>query len=296
MKRHLIIGSLIINTLFFSTVSAQETVEKNSKTKKTYTSFDLQSPVHSIGLLFSENSSFIEPKYRNTAGSIQINNSSIYLSPELMLKYSCAIKNGWGIATEISLGSFSRYADPAILGKHIPKDTVWSNGVVGAGLPNERIEAKFNYLGFSLKASYLANVHKNISLQSEVGLKWLPFLTPAKKIDIDESFGEFIISDGLETDKLVYMNCKPTISAASYAVPDLALSFNVLVHGKNPANNFVFGLNANISFLDRFHFEYQTTNVLPEHLQSSGEFGWRMSSIGFHIGYQWISGKKKIVN
>ena len=38
------------------------------------------------------------------------------------------------------------------------------------------------------------------------------------------------------------------------------------------------------------------TDVLPENLQSSGEFGWRMSSIGFHIGYQWMIGTKKILN
>jgi hypothetical protein len=82
----------------------------------------------------------------------------------------------------------------------------------------------------------------------------------------------------------------PVLSAASYAIPDLAFSFNVLVHGKNPANNFVFGINGNVSFMDRFHFKYQTTDVLPEYLQSSGEFGWRMSSIGFHIGYQWMGG------
>jgi hypothetical protein len=41
------------------------------------------------------------------------------------------------------------------------------------------------------------------------------------------------------------------------------------------------------------HFKYQTTKVLPEQLQSSGEFGWRMSAIGFHIGYQWMMEKSK---
>ena len=135
-------------------------------------------------------------------------------------------------------------------------------------------------------------MHKNIALQSEVGLKWLPFILPAKIFNFEESISEFAIYDNTEKEGLVYMNCMPAISAASYAVPDLALSFHVLVRGKNPIHNFIFGINANISFLDRFHFQYQTTNVLPERLQSSGEFGWCMSSIGFHIGYQWMRGKK----
>ena len=215
--------------------------------------------------------------------------------PELTLKYTCIIKNGWGITAEIPFGFFSRRYGLGLVGTGIPPDTVWSNGVVGWGRTND-IRIGSLYLGFSLKASHLAQVHKNISLQSEMGVKWLPFLIPANRWDIDKSMGEYYIFDGTETDNLVYMNSLPVISAKSYAVPDLALSFSVLVHGKNPANNFVFGLNANISSLDRFSFKYQTTNVLPEHLQSSGEFGWRMSSIGFHIGYQWMAGKKKNIN
>ena len=287
MKHLTISVALVINLLFFNTIHAQEAVI----IKKPYTSFDLQEPVHSVGLLLGLNTSFL-PKSKNTNGVIHPSTSSINLFPELTLRYSCAIKNGWGITAEIPFGTFYRGFDYG-LGRNVAKDTAWSNGVIGRG-NGDRIEVAASYVGFSLKASHLANVHKNISLQSEVGLKWLPFTTPAKKVDINDSECEFVISDGTETDKLVYMNCTPTISAASYAVPDFAFSFHVLVHSKNPAHNFVFGVNGNISFMDRIHFKYQTTDVLPTHLQSSGEFGWRMSSIGFHIGYQWMTGKKKM--
>jgi len=264
---------------------------KEYRKKEPYTVFDLQNPVHAVGLAVSFGGS-LSPKFKNTKGIMQVFSGSEFV-PELTLKYSCAIKNGWGITAEIPFGFFVRTADAFIW--DIPQDTVWSNGVVGSGYPNGTGINSF-YLGFALKASHLANVHKNISLQSELGVKWLPFIRPAKLWEIDKSVGEFLITDGTETDRLVYMNCLPVISAKSYVVPDLAFSFSVLVHGKNPANNFVFGINGNISFLDRFHFKYQTTDVLPARLQSSGEFGWRMSSIGFHIGYQWLTGKKKTVN
>ena len=264
--------------------------KKEERQKAPYTVFDLQNPVHSVGLLVSGGGA-LKHKFKNTKGVIQPYMYNDFV-PELTLKYSCAIKNGWGVTAEIPFGFFRRGITHGLaLWEGISDDTVWSNGVVGRGYPTYTGMGTY-YLGFSLKASYLAQVHKNISLQSEVGVKWLPFVIPAKMWDIGESVGKFYISDGTETEELVYMNCLPVLSATSYAVPDFAFSFNVLVHGKNPANNFVFGINGNISFMDRFHFKYQTTNVLPEYLQSSGEFGWRMSSIGFHIGYQWMTGKK----
>ena len=267
---------------------------KEYRKKEPYTVFDLQNPVHALGLAVSFGGS-LSPKFKNTKGIMQVFSGSEFV-PELTLKYSCAIKNGWGISAEIPFGFFARDASSMLPSLEIPADTVWSNGVVGFGYPNGmRISSV--YLGFALKASHLANVHKNISLQSELGAKWLPFLIPAKHMNFDGSAaGKFLITDGTETDELIYMNCLPVISAKSYVVPDLAFSFSVLVHGKNPANNFIFGINGNISFLDRFHFKYQTTDVLPARLQSSGEFGWRMSSIGFHIGYQWLTGKKKTGN
>jgi len=266
---------------------------KEYRQQEPYTLFDVQKPVHSIGFLLS-GGGYLKPKFKNTSGWEYPMVHGEFV-PELTLKYTCNIRNGWGITAEIPFGFFSRKCTHGLMGTGILSDTVWSNGVVGQGHTNE-IRIRSLYLGFSLKASYLAQVHKNISLQSEMGVKWLPFLVPANRWDIDKSMGEYYISDGTETEDLVYMNSLPVISAKSYIVPDLAVSFSVLVHGKNPANNFVFGLNANISFLDRFSFKYQTTDVLPEYLQSSGEFGWRMSSIGFHIGYQWMSGKKKIIN
>jgi hypothetical protein len=247
--------------------------------------------VHSVGLLFYGGFP-VKYKFKDTKGFWEPTVFTFF-TPELTLKYTYSIKKGWGITAEIApFGLFVRdLAHDLRMTLAIPEDTIWSNGVVGCGNGNS-IRIKAYYCGISLKASNLVNVHRNVMLQSDVGLKWAPFYLPAKHWLIDDSVGEFVISDGKETEKLVYMNCKPSMSVASYAVPDLAFSFNVLVHGKNPAHNFVFGISGNISFMDRLHFKYQTTDVLPTHLQSSGEFGWRMSSIGFHIGYQFMTVNK----
>ena len=276
---------------FYSSFPKPINKTKEYRKKEPTTRFDLQKPTHSIGLLFSGGFA-VRYHTKNTKGLLRVDANSKHSEfvPELVLKYSYAIKKGWGITAELPFGFFQRWTYHSLF-FYVPEDTVWANGVIGSGI-NNFLEIKTYYLGFALKASNLVNVHRNISLHSEAGVKWLPFIIPAKWWDIDESVGEFVIFDGTETEKLVYMNCLPVISAASFAIPDLAFSFNVLVHGKNPANNFVFGINGNISFIDRFHFKYQTTDVLPAHLQSSGEFGWRMSSIGFHIGYQWMTGKK----
>ena len=255
-----------------------------------YVSFDLSKPVHSIGLTFSGGFSLNNNRINGTGiMQPQLNGGFV---PELNLKYSCLIKKGWGISIEVPFGTFKRSVSHGLSATYIPSDTVWSNGAVGVGYPNY-MELKAYYLGLSLKASNLVQVHKNISLQSEAGLKWLPFVIPAFWEEFNNSVSEFVIGDGNETHELGYMEFLPEISMRSYIVPDLAFSFNVLVHGKNPAHNFVFGINCNISFMDRFHFKYQTTDVLPAHLQSSGEFGWRMSSIGFHVGYQFMKGKKR---
>jgi hypothetical protein len=90
---------------------------------------------------------------------------------------------------------------------------------------------------------------------------------------------------------IIWLNDYLTFSQKYYAVPDLTLAVNFMVHGKKPHNNFVFGVNANLCFVDRVGFRYETTNELPEHLKSSGKYGWRTTSIAFHFGYQFMKGQ-----
>jgi len=81
----------------------------------------------------------------------------------------------------------------------------------------------------------------------------------------------------------------PTVSQKYYAVPDITLALNFMVHGKKPHHNFIFGINANIGFVDRWSWAYHTTEAIPSHLQSSGRYGWKSSYIGFHVGYQFMT-------
>ncbi|MDR2868178.1 MAG: hypothetical protein LBV46_01385, partial [Bacteroidales bacterium] len=263
---------------------------KAYRKKQSYNSFDNTQPIHSFGFNFSNGVS-IDPELKNQ-GVVSLATIGSYV-PELVLKYSCAIRKGWGVTAEVPIGFFSRRYMVGFEGG-VPSDTVWANGVVGAGQPGF-FEFKSPYIGLSLKASYLASIHKNMFIQPEVGIKFLPFIFSSKHWYIDEASGEQVIFDENATYGLVYMHCDPVISSASYFVPDITFALNFMVHGKNPQNNFVFGLNVNIGLMDRIHFVYKTTDVLPAYAQSSGEFGWRMSSIGFHIGYQFMKGKEKMI-
>ncbi|MDR3046913.1 MAG: hypothetical protein LBU51_04760 [Bacteroidales bacterium] len=163
---------------------------------------------------------------------------------------------------------------------------------------------KTPYIGLSLKASYLAAIHNNMFIQPEVGIKFLPFLFAPNHWYIDEASEICVFEDedhpenlfNRPPDEIIYMRCKPVISASSYFIPDLTFALNFIVHGKNLHNNFGFGINVNIGFVDRIHFVYQSTDVLPAYAQSSGEFGWRMSAVGFHIGYLFMKEKKKIID
>jgi hypothetical protein len=55
--------------------------------------------------------------------------------------------------------------------------------------------------------------------------------------------------------------------------------------------NFIFGINAQICFVDRIKVSYQTTDVIPAESQSSGWVNFRSTSVGLHLGYLFLKGK-----
>lgn len=57
--------------------------------------------------------------------------------------------------------------------------------------------------------------------------------------------------------------------------------------------NLIFGMNANVCFVNRIAWMYQTTENLFGKYTSSGKFNWETSYIGFHIGGQFMYRKKK---
>lgn len=255
--------------LFCSTVSAQE---------KLNNSFNY--PIHAIGgnlsldLLFSPK---IEVQDGNNSIAPQVGQTLLFNE---RLKYTYYIKKGWGITGEISFGNYS-WEIQHNLNDFVDKDTIWSNGVKGGGLAKGLIVSNL-YVGLSVKASYFAAVHQNVSLQTEIGLKW----TPITFKSINQEDVTFTINDYNTSTKIPYMNFHSQIK--NYFIPDVDFAFNVLIHGKNPSHNFVFGLNANVSLANRILMKYSTTDVLSQHLQSVGNIHFRTTSVGVHIGYQYF--------
>ena len=265
--------------------------ERNSYLQ--YETFDFSKPVHSFGFYFTSGFSFA-PRIKEAQGKFRpMFNSSDYV-PEFNLRYSLAVKNGVGFTVEIPVGFFQRHNSYHLWGL-IPNDMVWADGqATGAGYPNSGGVA-VPYMGATLKFSYLAQIHRNVFIQPEAGIKFMPYIFPLKSWEPENPMPAHIFyvdNDGQETNVLWLID-QPSISVKHYAVPDITLALNFIVHGKNPAHNFIFGINANIGWQDRLSFSYQTTNALPAHLQSSGKYGWKSSYVGFHVGYQFMKGKKR---
>ena len=117
-------------------LSPQETeIERIDIIEKPYTTFDLRNSTHSMGVLLSFGESF-NHKFKNIKGLTQPHLYTDFV-PELSLKYSCAIRHGWGITVEVPFSVFSRGIGHSWFGsQHVSEDTVWSNGVIGWGNGN----------------------------------------------------------------------------------------------------------------------------------------------------------------
>jgi len=260
---------------------------KVERKARSYEYFDSEKMIHSFGI-FLNNGISLPTTLENAKGIVQPIFQTHY-NPELNIKYNCTFRKGWGFSIDIPFGLFARYAITDLTGI-VPSDTVWSNGIVGS----EYAWIGFNnipYLGLSLKASYLCEIHRNVFMQPEIGVKFVPFIYQPDQFA--EEWG-FYIFDSTFTNNIAYMQCSLKIDKRLYFVPDFTTALNFYVHGKNPSHNFVFGLNANLCFVNRMAWTYHTTENLAGKYTSSGKFNWKTSYIGIHIGYQFMYGKKKL--
>jgi len=271
---------------------------KTKKYKKEIQQFeflDFSKAVHSFGVYFTSGFSFNVPM-KETQGQFRPISGSCFV-PEFNLKYSLSVKNGFGFTVEIPVGLFQRYAFYSLLSL-IPQDTVWAYGkAIGSGEPIT-LSKKMPYIGLTLKFSYLTHIHRNMLIQPEVGIKFMPFLFPAwywGMEDSDDYDFRYINEQGEPTD-IIWLKHQPSLPQKYYAVPDITMAINFMVRGKKSQNNFIFGINANIGLVDRLSFRYYTTEAIPSDLKSSGRYGWKSTFIGFHIGYQFMTGKKCLSN
>jgi len=257
----------------------------------TFETFDFSKPVHSVGAYFTSGFG-INTRVRDAQGTFKPYQLSTFV-PELNLRYSLSVKSGLGFTFEIPVGLFERETSYS-LHSIIPRDFVWASGkATGPGLSSE-MHVALPYVGAVLKFSYLAPIHRNMFIQPEAGVKFMPFVYRLASFEALDGptniyYNDFKVG---ETD-VVWLQVLPKVTVKSYVVPDITLAVNFMVHGKKPHHNFIFGVNANIGFVDRMTWEYQTTDALPSHLQSSGKYGLRSTYVGFHLGYQFMTASKR---
>lgn len=274
--------------LGYEFISFQKTFNrKEEKKNKKDEYFIDQKFMHSFGVLFNNGFGF-PTKNIEQKGIIFPYFRKIEYNPELALKYNCSFRKRWGFTIEFPIGFFNRRADSDISGI-VPPDSIQSRGdvLVSADLFGTGIL----YYSLACKVSFLMKIHRNVYMQPEMGIKFMPFAVQPYQFD---SIWYFNVIDTTYNQTIPYMACTLDIDKKLYFVPDLTAGINFYIHGKNPSHNFVVGISANICFVNRLAWHYQTTANISDKYVSSGRFNWKSSTIGFHVGYLFMYGKKKV--
>lgn len=266
--------------------------------------FDFTHPVHACAIELN-NGLAVGGKTIHPNGLIHPIVGKTY-SPGLSLKYSCLLKKGWGFSIAIPVGLFWRSETISLFGV-VPSDTIWANGSVGYGQSGNQSVYLHPYAGLSLRADYLKEIHRNMYLQCELGISIYPLIADGEfgtvyydengnPVDVCDYFVDYIGDQrtAIDYDQLVPFAYEwARFNEKSYWIPNLSGAVNFLVHGKNPSHNFVFGLNFNVDFTKRVTIDYQTVPTFPDKYKSSGQFVFNMTTIGLHVGYQFMTGKKE---
>ena len=251
-----------------------------------YMSFNPEKTIHSFSATFNNAMAFYGQRSQQSRGPIAPSTSLSYTS-ELEIKYNVTFPKGWGLSVGVPIGIFRRvlYFD---LHGVVPSDTVWSNGAIGSSTSEGEFHFISTYSGITLKASYWRDIHRNVSIQPEIGIKILPLLHPVSHWDFDGDLRPKILSPENGTgEDIYYLEFEPEIQGRSYFIPQLTCAINFLVHGKRPHSNFIFGFNATIDFSKRMIVRYHSVPDFPSQYDSFGSISWDMSNIGLHIGYQF---------
>ncbi|MCL2246173.1 MAG: hypothetical protein FWC10_03565 [Lentimicrobiaceae bacterium] len=273
----------------------RKAVRQERRSRSQPKTFDFNQPVHSFGFVVN-----IGGNYPNTY--IQYNfeadpdylpsfwgeSTSIFV-PDLSIKYNCALKKGWGIGIDIPLGMMLKtwlIVPPFAL---VQPDTMYFDNAIVLLHPegtSQEYKYRFPYSGLAVMASYLAPIHPQMFIHPQIGVKFVPFLK-SRKFDDVKAFVEEP-REGYPPN-VEYATVKIEMPSKNNAVPDLFIALNFLVNGKkNKAHNFIFGVNAQICFVDRVKVRYQTTDVILAESQSSGWVNFRSTSVGLHLGYMFL--------
>lgn len=242
---------------FSQKINEQTLLQKNELT--------LSNSTHSVGFLVYSGINFA-PKVKYNDGNIVPKLFNSYI-PEFILQYSCILKNNFGFSLEVPFGIFKRTSYYDL------KDYNADSFLMEVGA---------TYIGFSPKIAYLKNLKNNISLGIGYGFKFIPFYYSADHWSSNSSS----INPNSKINTLF-------VPQKNYMIPDATADVLFFINGKkNKQNHFVFGITANLSFVQRMSIVYHTYGTpLPIEATSWGKYGWKSSSIGLNLGYRFMGVK-----
>lgn len=269
--------------LFFHNTSNAQKYYFNSNTKIT----------HSLG--FSMNNNYYLPEsIYDEIGELK-RKRSIRYGYEFNINYNLILPKNIGIKTKIYLfgtipdGFNFHYKDA------IPEDYEWGNGFKGNPLAFHKSNFSASttgipYFGFDILTNYSFQVHKNIIIQPEIGIRLM-------------SMPRYSVFDGIKgqvCDSTVN-NCIPfhiegadNFENKRNFFPDLVTSLNFLIFNKNPKHNLKLGISFNYGFVPRMEGEYELLNM--GNLNSKGKMKYNSTYLGFNVGYQFIGLPKQDKN
>ena len=130
-------------------------------------------------------------------------------------------------------------------------------------------------------------------IQPELGISFKPLTDPKKTTNPYAEHTSVIFPNEEGGQAIPFTHFAVNYHTKNYWIPNLSGAVNFLVHGKNPCHNFVFGLNFNVDFSKRMTIDYRTVPSFPQKYQSSGQIVFNMTTIGLHVGYQFMTGRKQ---
>lgn len=268
--------------------------QRKSLQSKEVETFDFSHPVHSVSVQM-DNALVLGNRIAFKEGISRAMCHATY-SPEVSLKYNCTFAKGFGLSAAIPFGFYAPYLK-VDLTNALPRDTVWSNGAVGEeNLRDNEWKLGGFYTGLALRASYTKAIHRNVFIQPELGLSWkFLFSSLNSYLSAPQCWYAYMAPNSAQGEPLpVYAMMYLQYPKLNW-VPNLSGTLNFLVHGKNPCHNFLFGLDFNVDFSKQMVINYATDINMPEKYRSAGQFVFNMTTIGLHIGYQFMTGRKQAI-
>jgi len=250
---------------------------------ETRKSIDFNKTFHSLGFSTFHGVSF-KPKLIDAFGNIKPVFYNSYV-PEFILQYNCMIKNGFGFGLEAPFGLFSR--------KSLTK---LSDYGASCDVP---LEMGDFYIGFTAKLTVFKELNKNICMQGELGVKFHPFYHPAEQWETMDYWKDVVGNPHFEPfyyDDNSSINFV-TIEQKYYAIPDATAGLLFFFHSqKKPKQNFLLGITANVSFVERIKVIYSTNfSELSETPNNPnfgwGSYAWNSTAVGITVGYRFFGVK-----